>query len=73
MSVAEIMPTRLVMPNGKDAAHLVETFAEADPDFQERYASNFLRNLENSYDDVNSAPWTCKESVICSSIISSFF
>lgn len=69
MSVAEIMPTRLVMPNGKEAAHLVETFAEADPDFQERYASNFLRNLESSFEDVNSAPWTCKESVICSSII----
>ena len=47
ISVAEIMPTRFVMPSKGDFS---ESFMEKDPDFQERYTRSFMNQLERNFD-----------------------
>lgn len=47
ISVAEIMPTKFVMPSdGK----YTESFMEKDPDFEERYTRAFMSSIEKNFD-----------------------
>lgn len=55
MSVAEILPHKLVMPSAKGQG-LDESFLTKDPDFQDRYTECFMRNIEKNY-DINPATW----------------
>ena len=47
ISVAEIMPTKFVMPSN---GAFSESFMEKDPDFQERYTRSFMNSLERNLD-----------------------
>lgn len=49
MSVAEILPHKLVMPSSKGQG-LDESFLSKDPDYQDRYTENFMRNIERNYE-----------------------
>ena len=49
MSVAEILPHKLATPNSKGKG-LDESFMAKDPDFQDRYTENFMRNIERNYE-----------------------
>ena len=46
ISVAEIMPTKFVMPAGTFS----ESFMSKDPDFQERYTRAFMNSVEKNFD-----------------------
>ena len=52
VSCAEILPTNFVMPTTIGVGKLAETRVASDPDFQDRYISQFMRTLENNYDTV---------------------
>ena len=49
MSVAEILPHKLAMPSSKGQG-LDEAFLAKDPDYQDRYTENFMRNIERNYE-----------------------
>lgn len=46
ISVAEIMPTKFVMPAGTFS----ESFMNKDPDFEERYTRAFMGSIEKNFD-----------------------
>lgn len=46
ISVAEIMPTKFVMPSCGQP----ESFVDQDPDFQERYTRAFMSSIEKNFD-----------------------
>lgn len=46
ISVAEIMPTKFVMPTGTFS----ESFMNKDPDFEERYTRAFMSSIEKNFD-----------------------
>ena len=46
ISVAEIMPTKFVMPAGTFS----ESFMNKDPDFEERYTRAFMSSIEKNFD-----------------------
>ena len=46
ISCAEILPTKFKMPAGS----MFEAEVAADPDFQERYTSAFLKNIEKNFE-----------------------
>ena len=49
ISQAEILPYKFNMPSGR----LVESFADTDPDFQERYTCGFIQDVERNFDIAN--------------------
>lgn len=48
MSAAEILPTKLTMPNNSNG--LAESYVLSDPDFEERYIQAFMAKLERNYE-----------------------
>ncbi len=56
ISVAEIMPTKFVMPS---AGMLAESFLDKDPDFEERYTRSFMSTIEKNF-DLTAVSWLCQ-------------
>lgn len=56
ISVAEIMPTKFVMPS---AGMLAESFLDKDPDFEERYTRSFMASIEKNF-DLTPVSWLCQ-------------